>query len=204
MSSGYGRRLRSTQRLVLAAVAVGYVLAMLGVAGLVAVGVRTRRQEIGVRLALGSPPSRILFVVARETLVSVGIGIIVALGCVASIGRLIEGRVVPVVFSSLGASYINPVILVATVVVISVVALVTALSAHCARFPSAHWRLCGKRDGSIENPARSDETERDSILDTSTLVTSGRIERAPGVRGANHVTPDEGREQCAIRSAGPQ
>jgi len=101
---------------------------MLGVAGLVAVGVRTRRQEIGVRLALGSPPSRILFVVARETLVSVGIGIIVALGCVASIGRLIEGRVVPVVFSSLGASYINPVILVATVVVISVVALVTALS----------------------------------------------------------------------------
>lgn len=129
MSSGYGRRLRSTRRLVLAAVAVGYVLAMLGVAGLVAVGVRTRRQEIGVRLALGSPPSRILFVVARETLVSVGIGIIVALGCVASIGRLIEGRVVPVVFSSLGASYINPVILVATVVVISVVALVTALSA---------------------------------------------------------------------------
>lgn len=127
MSSGYGRRLRSTERLVSVAAATGYILAMLGIAGLVAIGVSTRRQEVGVRLALGSPPSRILLAVARETLVSVAIGIIVSLIGLVLISRWAEGRVVPIAFTSLGASYINPVVLLATAIVMSIVALATAL-----------------------------------------------------------------------------
>ena len=55
---------------------IAVTLACLGLYGLMSYGVRQRRSEIGVRLALGAPRARVLWTVLREclTLTALGIG----------------------------------------------------------------------------------------------------------------------------------
>ena len=59
-------------------------LAMVGVYGVLAASVAARTREIGVRLALGAGPRRVLGLVLREGLVLAGIGM--AIGTLASVG----------------------------------------------------------------------------------------------------------------------
>jgi putative ABC transport system permease protein len=66
-------------RLFLAFGLCGLVLAAVGLAGLVAHGVRQRTRELGIRLALGADPRRVRRLVMRGGLVPLGIGLGVGL-----------------------------------------------------------------------------------------------------------------------------
>jgi len=65
--------------LMLAFAAVTLVLAALGVYGNLAQRVAQRRQELGVRLALGAPPARIVRLVLAEAAALVGIGLVLGI-----------------------------------------------------------------------------------------------------------------------------
>ena len=60
--------------------AVALLLALTGVFGVVRYNIALRRREIGIRLALGCPPARLLRQLLRGGLVLVGIGAIAGLG----------------------------------------------------------------------------------------------------------------------------
>ena len=69
------------------------VLAMLlscvGLYGVMSYGVRRRTNEIGIRMALGATPPRVMRMVMRETMVIVGIGVAIGLGTALALTRLI-------------------------------------------------------------------------------------------------------------------
>ena len=95
-------------------------LAALGMYGLLAVLVSSRRREIGVRLAIGASPGSVARMVVGDSLRNAGIG--VALGSVLSVatGHLISGLLVDV-------SPHDPVTLAVVVAALLAVACVAAL-----------------------------------------------------------------------------
>lgn len=79
---------RQAQVQVLAALAaVALLLAGLGIYGLLAYTVAQRRNEIGLRLALGAAPGRIARRIVWDAIVLVGIGLIPGLGIAIATGR---------------------------------------------------------------------------------------------------------------------
>jgi predicted lysophospholipase L1 biosynthesis ABC-type transport system permease subunit len=66
-------------------------LAVVGVYGLVAYGVRQRTREIGVRLALGATPSRIVGGVVRHGVGLAGFGIAIGLWAAYALSRFMQG-----------------------------------------------------------------------------------------------------------------
>jgi len=90
-----GRNIQS-DRLVLqlaaAFAALATVLAMLGLYGVMAHSVTRRTREIGIRMALGAEPGRILAMVMRETLWIVGIGLAVGIAIVLAVTRFAESQ----------------------------------------------------------------------------------------------------------------
>ena len=67
------------------------VLAVVGIYGLVAYGVVQRTREIGVRLALGATPSRIVGGVVRRGLGLAGFGIAIGLWAAYALSRFMQG-----------------------------------------------------------------------------------------------------------------
>jgi len=86
---------RASRALVAALASLAWLLSALGVFGVVAYAVRTRRSELGVRLALGASPGRLeadqLRVVAPVVALGVGIGAIVGLGGARAAASLLYG-----------------------------------------------------------------------------------------------------------------
>ena len=76
--------------LVSAAALLSLIIAAVGVYGVMAYGVSQRRQEIGVRLALGAPRSSVLRMVLREGAVLAAIGGIAGLCLSYAAGRTFE------------------------------------------------------------------------------------------------------------------
>ena len=74
---------------------LGLALALVGMYGVMAHAVGQRTNEIGIRLALGARRSQILWLVSRQTLVMVSIGLasgtLVALGVGRLVGRFLVG-----------------------------------------------------------------------------------------------------------------
>jgi ABC-type antimicrobial peptide transport system permease subunit len=60
--------------------AVAFLMAVIGVYGVLAFAVAQRTQEIGIRVALGAGPRRVQVMVLREGAVLVGMGVAVGLG----------------------------------------------------------------------------------------------------------------------------
>lgn len=83
-----GERLLATLSTVVASVAL--TLAALGLYGLVAYGVSRRRQEFGIRLALGATPRRLRALVLTETFVIAGAGLATGAGGSILAARLVE------------------------------------------------------------------------------------------------------------------
>jgi predicted permease len=70
--------------------ALAFLLAGVGIYGLLSFGVTHRAQEIGVRMALGATPGGIVAMVLREGLVLTGIGALLGVALAAAAGRSLE------------------------------------------------------------------------------------------------------------------
>src|SRR4029453_7945733 len=66
------------------------VLACIGLYGVMAYSVGQRTQEIGLRMALGAEPSRVLNLVLRQGLTLVGAGVVVGIAGAFGLSRLIK------------------------------------------------------------------------------------------------------------------
>ncbi|HEV8145484.1 MAG TPA: ABC transporter permease [Bryobacteraceae bacterium] len=82
---------RTVQVRVLGAFAlVAFLLAAIGIHGLLAFAVSSRSQEIGVRMALGARPGDILSMILREGLLLAAVGIVIGAGLAYGAGRAMQ------------------------------------------------------------------------------------------------------------------
>ncbi len=65
------------------------ILAMIGLYGVMSYNVTRRRNEIGIRMALGAEPARVLRMVMGEVALLIGIGLIAGLGAALAATRLV-------------------------------------------------------------------------------------------------------------------
>jgi predicted permease len=93
MTTAFERSLRSVRGSSVAASLLGFLallLACLGIVGLVAYAVAQRTQEIGIRMALGAPPSHVLSVVLRQFSRAVAFGLLAGVGAAAALSQLLR------------------------------------------------------------------------------------------------------------------
>jgi ABC-type antimicrobial peptide transport system permease subunit len=65
------------------------LLSMIGLYGVMSYNVTRRRNEIGIRMALGAEPTRVLRMVMREVALLIGIGLAAGLGLTLATTRLV-------------------------------------------------------------------------------------------------------------------
>ena len=105
---------------------LGLLLAIVGVYSVVSYAAVQRTHEIGIRVALGANRVDILRMVLGQSIVIVGVGILVGLGISLAATRLVAGLLV-------GISPTDPVTFISVVVVLAVVAIAACwLPAHRA------------------------------------------------------------------------
>jgi predicted permease len=68
------------------------LLAAIGLYGVMTYNVGRRTREIGIRIALGAPSPSVLWLVMREVLVMVGVGVAVALPAAWGLARLVQSQ----------------------------------------------------------------------------------------------------------------
>jgi hypothetical protein len=95
MADLYGRAMaRATMTLLLLGVtgALAFVLGLIGTYGVVNYAVTQRRQEIGLRLALGAPRRTVVGMFVRHALTLVAIGVVLGLAAAAGLTRVIASQ----------------------------------------------------------------------------------------------------------------
>jgi ABC-type antimicrobial peptide transport system permease subunit len=100
--------------------ALALALAAVGLYGVVAYVVRQREREIGVRLALGAPPARVLTLMLGQGMKPVVVGLALGLGAAAVGGRVLGALLYEV-------SAVDPLTFAAVPVLFTAVALLAAL-----------------------------------------------------------------------------
>jgi ABC-type antimicrobial peptide transport system permease subunit len=95
------------------------VLALVGLYGLMSYTVARRREEFGVRMALGASPAGLQRLVMRDSLLLVGAGLVVGLAASA----LTVGRLTPMLF---GLEPLDPIVFTATAILLLVCAVLAA------------------------------------------------------------------------------
>jgi ABC-type antimicrobial peptide transport system permease subunit len=99
--------------------ALAVLLACIGIYGIMAYAVTGRTNEIGIRIALGAQKKDVLWLVLRETLLLVLIGVAIGLPAVYGASRLIKSQL-------FGLSAADPASLVLATVLMFVVAVIAA------------------------------------------------------------------------------
>jgi putative ABC transport system permease protein len=72
--------------------ALATVLAGVGLYGVIAYLVSRRTREIGIRMALGAAWSQVLRIVFAEVALTVGVGLVVAIGVSLALAKLVESQ----------------------------------------------------------------------------------------------------------------
>jgi predicted permease len=96
------------------------VLASVGLYGVMAFIVARRRKELGIRLALGAEPAGVIWIVMREVLVLLTIGLAVGIPAAMALGRYVSSQLY-------GIQPNDPWIAVSTVVLLAVVSAAAGL-----------------------------------------------------------------------------
>ncbi|MFM8534609.1 MAG: FtsX-like permease family protein [Acidimicrobiia bacterium] len=96
------------------------VLASIGLYGVMAFIVARRRKELGLRLALGAEPSGVLWIVMREVLILLTIGLVVGVPSAIGLGRYVSSQLY-------GIQANDPWMAVATVVLLALVSVAAGL-----------------------------------------------------------------------------
>jgi predicted permease len=81
---------RITARLSLLFGGVALLLAVIGLYGVLAYSVARRTTEIGVRIAIGARPGRVVWMIVRETLLLVGIGLVIGVPIAIGLGGFVS------------------------------------------------------------------------------------------------------------------
>ena len=98
--------------------AVGLLMAIAGLYGLVAYNVSRRTREIGIRMALGAGPSDVLRLVMGKGLVLVGIGTAIGLAMGFGVERLLKAAM----FNTGGVDLLVYIVVVPSMVVVTMLA----------------------------------------------------------------------------------
>ena len=96
------------------------LLATIGLYGVMAFVVARRRKELGVRLALGAQPGRVIWLVMREVLLLFGIGLAIGIPTAILLSRYVASQLH-------GVEAGDPFIAIATVVLLAAVSVVAGL-----------------------------------------------------------------------------
>jgi predicted permease len=96
------------------------VLASIGLYGVMAFIVARRRKELGIRLALGAEPAGVIWIVMREVLILLAIGLAVGIPAAMGLGRYVSSQLY-------GIQSNDPWIAVATVVLLAIVSVAAGL-----------------------------------------------------------------------------
>jgi predicted permease len=96
------------------------LLASIGLYGVMAFVVARRRRELGIRLALGAQPGLVVWLIMREVLMLLAIGLAIGLPSALALGRFVEAQLY-------GVKAQDPTMAVATVIVLTVVSATAGL-----------------------------------------------------------------------------
>ncbi len=116
------------------------LLATMGLYGVIAYMVARRRNEIGVRIALGADRKRVIGLVLREALLLLAVGLPVGI-----IMAVLAGRAAAALLY--GLQPYDPISLIAATCLLAVVALAASYGPREEPPPSSRW----SRSGPIEN-----------------------------------------------------
>jgi putative ABC transport system permease protein len=98
---------------------VALILAAVGIFGVTAYAVRSRTQEIGIRMAMGAARGAVLWMVLRQVAVLVAIGLALGIGAVAALGSLLSTLL-------FGVTPVDPFTIAATGALMGAVAIAAA------------------------------------------------------------------------------
>ncbi|MFZ3246775.1 MAG: FtsX-like permease family protein, partial [Candidatus Acidiferrales bacterium] len=96
--------------------ALGLLLSIVGIYGVISYGVTQRTREIGVRMALGAQPANVLRMVIREGMLLAAAGIIGGIAGALALGRVLQSLLFEV-------KPTDPATLISVAVVLALVAL---------------------------------------------------------------------------------
>jgi ABC-type antimicrobial peptide transport system permease subunit len=96
------------------------ILASVGLYGVMAFVVARRKKELGIRLALGAQPALVIWLVMREVLLLLAIGLAVGIPAAMLLGRYVSSQLY-------GIQAADPVIAVSTTVLIALVSAAAGL-----------------------------------------------------------------------------
>jgi len=111
---------RTSMTLALGFGALALFLAAIGIYAVLAFVVAQRKREIGIRMALGSSPGRIVQLVLREGFVLVGIGLLVGISGSFLLRSAVAGQIY-------GVQPLDPLVLLSVIAVLGLIALAACL-----------------------------------------------------------------------------
>jgi hypothetical protein len=127
VSGGYpGSRIAAAGRLLGAGTAVGVLLAMLGIVGVVRETLQRRTREIGLRVALGAHSRSIVGFVARDSVLTVVAGIGLGVAVLYPLDLVLSDTVFDYSIQRLSRGVLDPTVLGAAALVIAIVSFATA------------------------------------------------------------------------------
>jgi ABC-type antimicrobial peptide transport system permease subunit len=100
--------------------ALATLLASIGLYGVMAFVVARRTKELGIRLALGAQPGFVVWIVMREVLLLLAIGLAVGIPAAMALGRYVSAQLY-------GIKPSDPVIAVSTVTLLAIVSAAAGL-----------------------------------------------------------------------------